>query len=346
MNRNGRSKEYQDYRLIDFLEDDDFRRWIFSGERSEESDWEGVLMLNEEGKEARLILKSLKQHFDQHGLTAEEVERHLEQEIERYRVRKQSIDQNFTSPVAMRKQLYGIARAAAVLLLLAGVFYFLRWQNRPVEEYHTGFGERLTIELPDQSVIQLNSNSSLTWNRNWKKEGERKVHLNGEAFFDVKNLENMPFHVKTEDISIHVVGTQFNVNSRREKTRVFLEEGKVNVEIDRQPEEKYEMNPGEELVYQAEENKVEKTQVDVAEEVSGWKEGLLIFRDAPLQEVLKSISDIYGKEFIAQDSSLLSRNITTTIPLTNWEVSLTAVRLAMRLEAEEAGNTIRIKEKD
>lgn len=332
--------------MIDFLEDDDFRHWILSDEKDQkEEEWEQILMINEEGIEAHFILRSLKQHFDQFGLTADEIDQRLEIEIAQYRSRKNSGRGRLLSPDAAGKKIYRIGRVAAVLLLLVGVFYFIRWMNRPLEIYQTGFGERLSIELPDQSVIQLNSNSSLTWNRNWEKEGERKIYLKGEAFFDVKNLENMPFHVKTEDISIHVIGTQFNVNSRRETTRVFLETGKVNVEIDRQPEEKYEMIPGEELVYQAEENKVEKTHVDVAEEVSGWKEGLLIFRDTPLMEVLESVSDIYGKEFTTKDSALLHRNITTTIPLTNWDVSLTAIQLAMRLEVEEENDTVRIKER-
>src|SRR5690625_2787159 len=212
--------------------------------------------------------------------------------------------------------------------------------------YETGYGERLSIVLPDHSEIQLNSNSMINWNRYCKKSGERSVHVDGEAFFDVENVVDLAFYVKTEDVSIHVIGTQFNVNNRRATTRVFLESGRVNVEIERQPDELIEMVPGEELVYEALQNKIEKSQVNVAEEISGWKEGLLIFRDASMREVLKSISDIYGKEFVMQDSSLLYRNITTTIPLTNGAESLTAVRVAMRLEAEEAGDTIRIKEKD
>ena len=60
------------------------------------------------------------------------------------------------------------------------------------------------------------------------------------------------------------------------------------------------------------------------------------------QAVLESISDIYGKEFVTKDTALLHRNITTTIPLTNWDVSLTAIQLAMRLEVEEMKDTVRI----
>src|SRR5690625_6723280 len=94
-----------------------------------------------------------------------------------------------------RKNVYWIGRAAAVLLLVIGIFYFLQWTNRPLEIYETGYGERLSIVLPDHSEIQLNSNSSLTWNRNWKKSGERTVHLEGEAFLDRKSTRLNSSHV-------------------------------------------------------------------------------------------------------------------------------------------------------
>src|SRR5690606_8268575 len=102
----------------------------------------------------------------------------------------------------------------------------------------------------------------------------------------------LPFVVITDDITVHVTGTQFNVNSRRQKTMVYLDEGKVNVAVKERPDEKYEMKPGEELVYQASLDQVEQKKVEAPEEISGWKEGMLVFRDEPLLEVLKSVSDI------------------------------------------------------
>ena len=126
---------------------------------------------------------------------------------------------------------------------------------------------------------------------------------------------------------------------------VYLEEGKVDVAVINQPEKKYAMEPGEEFVYEATVNNIEQKKVEEAEEISSWKEGILVFRDEPLMDVLESVSDIYGKEFATKDSALLHRHITTTIPLTNWEVSLTAIQLAMRLEVQEENDTVRIQER-
>src|SRR5690606_15870049 len=218
--------------------------------------------------------------------------------------------------------------------------------NRPYDTYTTVNGESKTIQLPDEYIIQLNSNSTLTWSQNWEKEAERMVNIEGKAFLDVQNMIGLALLVNTDDITVYVTGTQFNVNSRRQKTMIYLDEGKVNVVLKERPDEKYAMEPGEELVYQASLGQVEQKKVEAPEEISGWKEGVLVFREEPLMDVLESVSDIYGKEFVTKDSALLHRNITTTIPLTNWEVSLTAIQLAMRLEVEVKNDTIHIFNRD
>lgn len=343
MNKNSSQKtNYTDRKTIDFLEDQCFRNWIlYPEEITEETSrrWGKVVEQNKYAGQARYIMQSLKAYFDQNVMTDADIQVRLESEIEKYR-RRQKAGQRKKAIVLW------IGSAAAAVLFLVGLVFVLQWINRPLETYKTGFGERMSITLPDESTIELNSNSELTWNRDWEKSGERIAVLSGEAFFKVKNRDNMPFRVNTDDVTIHVIGTEFNVNSRRQQTQVYLEEGKVDVAIVKQPGKTIEMEPGEELVYQAGTDKVKKKMIKAAEEVSAWKEGLLIFRDEPLVKVLESVSDIYGKEFVTKDSVLLHRNITTTIPLTNWEVSLMAIQLAMKLEVEQNNDTIRIKEKD
>lgn len=324
--------------MIDFLEDQDFRSWVLNpdNETVEKTRfWEQGMMSNNQARRAKYILQALKLHFEHNQLSHEEIEHRLEQEIDKYRYReKGSLTRNF--------HVIGLSRVAAALVVLVGLFFLVKWMNRPFDVYTTDYGEQLTIQLPDESIIQLNSNSMLTWGRGWENGGERMVNLEGEAFFQVEHLDGLPFLVNTDDITVHVTGTQFNVNSRRQKTMVYLDQGKVNVAVKERPEHKYEMVPGEELIYVASTDQVEQKIVEAPEEISSWKEGLLIFRDEPLRNVLKSVSDIYGKEFVTKDSVLLHRNITTTIPLTNWEVSLTAIQLAMRLKVNEENDTVRI----
>lgn len=330
----------ENWKVIDFLEDSAFRSWVLNSgdmQGQDEQLWEEQLRNNSQARKARYILEALKMHFDKVQMSNEEIEVRLEQEIDKYRHSSEGKGWHLFRT--------GWWKAAAAIALLVGLFFLIQWMSRPFDVYTTGFGEQLTIELPDQSTIQLNSNSRLIWDRQWEKSGNRNVQLEGEAFFDIENRDGIPFNVSTGDITVHVTGTQFNVNSRRNRSTVYLDEGKVNVEIRNRPNERYEMEPGEELVYQALEDKVEQKRIEAPEEISGWKEGMLVFRDEPLMKVLESISDIYGKEFILKDTALISRNITTTIPLTNWDVSLAAIQLAMRLDVEIQNDTVRIKER-
>ena len=324
-------------RIIDFLEDQDFRNWVLkSGAVGNDSlYWKKLVQNNLQARKAKYILLAMKMHFDQNQMSNEEIEDQLHQEIDKYRFPVKKSGMNLVGTDVLW-------RTAAVFVLLVGLLFLVRWMNRPLDIYTTGYGERLTIQLPDESVIQLNSNSRLTWNRAWEKGGERVIDLAGEAFFDVKHLNGLPFLVQTDDILVNVTGTQFNVNSRRQKTMVYLDEGKVNIALRERPQDKYEMEPGEELIYSARTGQIEQKRVEEPEVISGWKEGVLVFREEPLMKVLESISDIYGKEFVTKDTALLHRNITTTIPLTNWDVSLTAIQLAMRLEVEEMKDTVRI----
>lgn len=74
------------------------------------------------------------------------------------------------------------------------------------------YGSKTTIELPDSSVVVLNSGSTLSYPDKFEAES-RTVMLVGEAFFEVKKNSKRPFYVKTKDVTIRVLGTKFNVKS-------------------------------------------------------------------------------------------------------------------------------------
>ena len=104
--------------------------------------------------------------------------------------------------------------SAATILILIGIFSVLKFSevenlniNRLAQE--TG----LIDELSDGSVIQLNSNSSLSYLSEFEAD-ERKVALKGEAFFEIAKDEKRPFIVDLQDeLYVKVLGTSFNVKS-------------------------------------------------------------------------------------------------------------------------------------
>lgn len=114
--------------------------------------------------------------------------------------------------------------AAAVVAVLISTWFFLGSDGIDTK---TGFGEIAQTQLPDDSEVILNAGSSLTINeKNWDT-GNRKVNLNGEAFFKVTKGKKFTVHTSAGDVQ--VLGTQFNVKERDSYFEVHCYEGMVSV---------------------------------------------------------------------------------------------------------------------
>src|SRR5687767_5635077 len=87
--------------------------------------------------------------------------------------------------------------------------------------------------LPDGSLVTLNKNSQVSFPEQFP-DNKRVLQLNGEAFFKVKPDKQRPFEVHTNNVTITVVGTSFNVRSRGDTTEVIVETGVVEVATDKQ----------------------------------------------------------------------------------------------------------------
>ena len=113
---------------------------------------------------------------------------------------------------------------AAVLIIALGVFSL--WSPNNDTSFKTAMNATKVLTLPDQSVVTLNAESTLSYNEA-KWDHERTLELTGEAYFEVK--KGSTFTVKTKDGTIQVLGTKFNVNTRKDYFKVSCFEGKVHV---------------------------------------------------------------------------------------------------------------------
>jgi transmembrane sensor len=87
--------------------------------------------------------------------------------------------------------------------------------------------------LPDGSVVTLNKHSQVSYPEKFSND-KRVLQLNGEAFFKVQPDKKKPFEVHTNNVTITVLGTSFNVRSRGDTTEVIVETGTVEVATDKQ----------------------------------------------------------------------------------------------------------------
>ncbi len=121
-------------------------------------------------------------------------------------------------------RLRPIAQIAAIFMIVFGA-YTLLFSNG-LTTFNTLASQKITITLPDASIVKLNSKSQLSFDKNTWKE-QREVKLEGEAFFKV--AKGSRFDVQTNSGIVSVMGTQFNVKNRNNYFEVKCFEGKVSV---------------------------------------------------------------------------------------------------------------------
>jgi ferric-dicitrate binding protein FerR (iron transport regulator) len=123
-------------------------------------------------------------------------------------------------------QKYWLPKAitiAAIFVVCFGIFYFTTTIDTTIK---TLASQKQTIGLPDNSTVQLNAMSALKFNKSdWNKL--REVTLDGEAYFKV--AKGSKFKVITEEGTITVLGTKFNIKQRNNYFEVVCYEGVVNV---------------------------------------------------------------------------------------------------------------------
>ena len=151
---------------------------------------------------------------------------------------------------------------------------------------------RAQFSLPDGTIGWLNSNSSVKYNGNFNSD--RQVTLKGEAFFDVFKDNKRPFRVNTNEVTVKVLGTRFNIASyeNEKNVEVVLEEGKL-VFNNKEMNKAYLMSPNELVTYDKALSDI-STEVVQPQKYLSWTEGKLVFRNDPLDVIARRLERWYN----------------------------------------------------
>ncbi|MBR1575604.1 MAG: FecR domain-containing protein [Bacteroidales bacterium] len=176
------------------------------------------------------------------------------------------------------------------------------------------------LTLPDGTLVCLNSGSSLRYPGQFK--GERRVELEGEAFFDVRPDAAHPFVVSTGKMDVKVLGTRFNVFSYPGRDLVIsLLEGAVCAFRPESPEEVFRLNPGEQL----EEREGRFLLHGLEEDPVTWMDGYFSFTDRTLGFILSRLECYYNVRIIVADPHLLEYRYTGKFSRSDDIISILAV---------------------
>lgn len=326
--------------VVDFLADESFCRWVENEAEKDALFWVAWIRRNPDKKvlveEATLVLKGTAFKFQ----NTPESPQMLQEEWKK--LHKKTLlhkpDMVVTPPQKTIKRFFQIeawklnTAASIALLVVAGILYYQFIFNGQVT-HQTAYGEQLKIVLPDSTILDLNANSKLTYRRQFP----RKVWLDGEAYFEVKKKpqSGANFSVITNDLTIEVLGTSFNVSEKEDKTEVILEEGSIKLNLKRAFEPELFMKPGDLVAFSTKEQQKIEKRIVKPQPLTSWKDGMLQFEDVPLNIVMEKIKEIYGWQAIYENEELLSRKISTPLPSNDLKNTLTILQKAIGIEIEQ-----------
>ena len=201
------------------------------------------------------------------------------------------------SPFSVFRSQYLRVAASITLIgiIAATAWYFAAVKtNKNIELIvtKTAVGELKKITLPDGSVVQLNSGSTMTVSEDFGQKN-REVKLVGQAFFDVKRNEKLPFHIVGPKVEVSVLGTAFDVCSYNgEEATVQVSRGKVKVN-----------SSGAEKILTK--GMAVKTENGALLDKQGgefiWTDGELIFSKASLTEIADAVFHRSGKRLLFEE---------------------------------------------
>lgn len=222
--------------------------------------------------------------------------------------------------------LQPVVKIAAILVLCFGAYYYTTTLDTT---FTTDFSEKISVELPDHSKVDLNALSSITFNKSdWKNN--RNVSLKGEAFFDVE--KGSTFNVNTSNGIVTVLGTEFNVKQRDNFFEVTCYEGLVQVTY---KNNKTKIKPGESFLVL---NDLVINNQTVYNQPQ-WLTNTSAFKSLPLKEVIAELERQYNIK-------VETKNINTDLLFTgrfthnNLDTALKSITQPLQLTYTKTNQTI------
>jgi len=264
-------------------------------------------------------------------------------------------------------------QVAATLIACIGVSYFA-WRSQHTNEQFAGEPEMLNrvitepdsksqIELPDGTTVWLNKRSKLTYSNDFFGKKHREVTLVGEAFFDVKKNESVPFIISTNDIKITVKGTAFNVKAYpgAKSVETSLVRGLIEITTKKDPDRKILLKPNEKFIMSIEADTVvgrpgvtekEPTQfhayaVTRLNNVGGsgpaetsWMSQRLTFNDENLEALVPRLESWYNINIHIKDEKLKKVRFSGAIEKESPEQLLKVLQLSFPFSYKFTGDQL------
>lgn len=164
--------------------------------------------------------------------------------------------------------------------------------------------------LPDSTQVWLNAASTLEFPPSFEK-GKREVFLSGEAYFDVKHAEQIPFIIHTGKISTTVLGTAFNIKAYDDLSNVTVAVRRGKVKVQFMEKEVAILTQGQQVKVNSDGKGVTDRRSGIGQ-VAAWQEGNLMYDDEPMLDVIADLERMYNVRIEVAGTTLRNMRITTS----------------------------------
>ncbi|MCC5927773.1 MAG: DUF4974 domain-containing protein [Cyclobacteriaceae bacterium] len=343
--------DYKDFKLEDFLRDKNFIHWVVKPDEGSNIFWKNWLESHPDQAKnalrAKNIIQSLK--FDVPQKQTRQFERVLQN------ILKNSPQIHEKRDFEIKRHRHGINQwmiriaASFFFLITFGILLYLHQPveksvEKPVEEKYitksNPRGKKSTLTLPDSTRVILNDESTIRVSSNFMNQ--RVVELEGEAYFEVRrNTELGAFTVKSGDLQTKVLGTTFSVKaySSDKNISVLLNTGKVVVEHVKG--NRQELLPGEKIKYTSQTG-MKKSKFDRNTDLA-WKDGILIFKGAGLNEFKNTLERWYDVKVVVRGKPAETWSINGKFNNEELRVVLESLKYTQEIDYEWTDNIVTIK---
>lgn len=235
---------------------------------------------------------------------------------------------------------YISAMAATVLVAVAAIL----WQsNKDANIYQQSFstqaGEFAQVELPDGSIVELNTNSKI--DVHFDDKARHITLYQGEAYFDINSDNQRSLEVDLGDATVSVLGTEFNIRKKSDNSHIIVTEGRVKVSEKTGHEQiagdKAVLNQGQQI------SVFKRTGLGLVmpkqnSQDINWRERTLVFQETNLQQALEELNRYLKQPVDTSDESLQYSKVSGTFSLDEPDTTLSALIETFSIEQEQGND--------
>lgn len=232
--------------------------------------------------------------------------------------------------------------AAALVLVFGATMLWRARPEAPAEVVATQPGQQDSLDLPDGTRITVAPGSRLTVAAGYGK-GERRVELEGEAWFEVTHDKTNPFRVYANGTMTEDLGTEFGIRAFESEAAVRLVVLSGSASLRREGAADLDaatLNANDLATLEATASTPTVTHgVNVASMVA-WRQGEMIFENSPLDSVTAELGRWYGITFRLSTPELGARRLSATLRIDDLGTALEVLGLSLGVLIDHQVDTV------